>query len=293
MRRLIVPILLLAAGCRTVVVSDPGQGTLPGIPFYPKIAVERQETVYLESRYRLLVVERRYAFDPAKATGKPATPVGETVLHDTTAWGSQLDGDAIEELQRAVSAGDPSQIAAAMAPVRARRPDCGPTDGAAFPDLSRTDCFQLVTNHVETVVQVDSGRGPLYLNARRPLIGSAAVDFKLDADQTLTSGRVDVADETAAVALGMLPVKEYLTARHVPAKGQVRGAADAVEVVTEYVLEIVPDPLLHRLERRIPFEGTRVGGPGGANAPTRAHPPLTPGDDVDYIVLHPPADGEK
>lgn len=290
MRRLIVPLLLLAAGCRTVVVSDPGNGSLPGIPFYPKIAVERQETVYLEPRYRLQVVERHYAVDPAKATGKPATPVGETVLHDTAVWGSQLDGAAIGELQRAVAAGEAERIAAAMARLRQARPACGPSAGAAYPDFGNAACFQLVTNQVETAVEVDTGRGPLYLNARRPLIGSAAVDFKLDADQTLTSGRVDVNDETAAVLLAMLPVREYLTARHVPSQRQVR-AIDAVERVTEYVLEIVPDPLLHRLERRTPFEGTRAGAPASSPPPSRAHPPLRPGDDVAYIVLH-PSNGE-
>jgi len=209
-------VILGTAGCRTMSVQTRSLGseqpqrvtTLPGVPFYAKTAFCVQTSTYLQPVYDVTLSLQTVG---TTAAGK-----------DTTYGPPRVSSRVISESgYRSPSFRTLRQIAAGAAPQQSETDVLSLWAALAAKDVAggfptdATDYF-LAGNQFSTEVANDYTR-VYYYNVRVPLTGSASGEINLDASGSLTKGVAAVEDQTLSTALGVLPIKEILTARLIPA----------------------------------------------------------------------------
>jgi hypothetical protein len=271
----------LFAGCSVLSVSE-GPNKVPGIPFYAKKTVHDQKTSWREDRFGLKVVERIYLVDASTPSGDRRTVLRETVLFEKPIWADSLATNEMQNFRSAVIANQANSeiiIAAdAVATLNRSRVCTGPDRNIR---VDEPGCFTLLANRIISTVIVDSAT-VYYLNARHPLMGKGTLGFELGPDQTITKAAATVEDSTLQTVLDLLPIHEYLTAKHLPTpvEGESKALEPQVHTEKEVIIMLTPVGLIHHFQK--PMSTGKVGLPlasieGG----------------VEYWVETPIADGEK
>jgi hypothetical protein len=232
-----------ATGCmQALSVSRGNSEKLKGVPFYMKAGVFRQHTVRRHSTLRLTLT-----FAPVIGTGTDgAEKLGtkatyEREVDDTPGnWSLLVNvSDAIRAFQTN-SGGGANMLTDAILTAFSAIPRY-PSEGTSSPDTSG---LSVVANFVERLAVVDYST-KYYLNARRPLFGSATVAAELGPDGTLAKGSADVKSDlpaaltaAAGAVSGLVPVKEFLTARLIPVKPDT-GGVHALDIPKGVVAPVV------------------------------------------------------
>lgn len=177
--------------------GDPGYQRVPGVPFYSKRAVCRQETVYQQDLVRLSFKVHRLSY---------ATQGG--------AESSAVLVYASERLVDRATAGSGAVAALRMQPRTEAdwRRMVGAFELLQQPNLSvwqDTTALALVKNETSAFVYVDYDN-QYYLDVQRPFHGSASAATKLNPDGTLTETSVETDDATFGTIVGAIPFADLI-----------------------------------------------------------------------------------
>lgn len=208
-----------------------GYQRVPGIPFYSKRAVCRQETVYQQDLVRLTF--RVYRLSYSGTTGLESAAVlvyaGERLVDRLTGAlpviaRLRLQPSSEADWQRMVSAFE-------MVPQ---------------PDLSNwqdPSGLWLAKNETVPFLYVDYDN-PHYLDVQRPVQGSASATTKLASDGTLTEASAQIEDTTLGTIVGAIPFADLIgEAFNLGEKGEQSGTPPAFRTS----LDAVAVPIQHRL----------------------------------------------
>ena len=187
-RSVLVLAPVLAAGCVSLYDVHRGETAVNGIPFFVQAGACTQQTVYLETLYRVAVQL------PPEAGHAPVV-VMEKVIPES----AYLSG-AMNSLRRAMLAEQ-----ATLTTVVALFNSLPAFNPAAAAEV------RIASNVVREDSFVDYSVVH-YVNVKRPWIGSASATAKINGNGTLAESAADVEDKTATGVLSALPVKELLTA---------------------------------------------------------------------------------
>ena len=219
--------LLLCTGCLTLQVkrapapaavpssgqqaSSSGQQakmeSVPGLPFYVKKAACLHTVVWLEPVYTLSL---ELITTPTGGSAKPTS----IQLGSTSLSLSQLQAETTQNLFHSLNGDSPTiqKVVGAWIPVATQKGT--PYTPTVFP--GPTDRI-LISNTSEPQMYVDYSQ-PYYINAKRPIAGSAKVDSKLASDGTLTEVSAEIEDKTIeAIATG---IKDIASAVGTAAKSE-------------------------------------------------------------------------
>jgi hypothetical protein len=216
-----VAVLILLTGCTTLYVKEKGEDTaLPGVPFFTKKIVRYQETQWQRNFY---VVKLEYSLvDPKKpaAQSAPLRIVGQPLEVPEALLEVVLEPirEDLDKLQsNPVGGEDPvaatiDRLTSAWRGAEGKRAkDIAQYENtsADFGALPSRLAMRLGANR-EVVETVLDERRELYINGRRPLLGSASAEFLLAPDQTLTKAQGQSDSKTLETILGALPVSDYV-----------------------------------------------------------------------------------
>lgn len=207
----------LCSGCSTLRVNTGSEAD--GIPFYKKVGVKRQHTVYAHTSLQVTL-----SFRPVRIAKDGQEVLG--TAQSVTRWveSSQSSRQRISELNQAslavrgVPFSDLQRRQADLLRLLNAIPEASAGDG------SHPDTTELVTisNHVDLISVVDYST-VYYLNSRKPLFGSASIAAEVAADGTLAktdasaSAEAGEAIESIATGLATLaPIEEFLSTRWLP-----------------------------------------------------------------------------
>lgn len=210
MRFLCASIVVALSSCSVIEVSEEvksseaGGGTRliqrPGIPFFVKKQMTKQTTVWRERLVRVIVTVVPQAENAGMAERES--------VFELTCPQDMVVEDAFKGLQAWVAEGKPEEIKTAwmklMEISQKRRTSVGATK------LPHPRQVELVSNLRDRKFVADTSR-QFYLNASHPLIGKGSLEFKLNDDQTLQSGKAEVDDQTLGKILDLLPIKELIS----------------------------------------------------------------------------------
>ena len=246
---------LLASGCASTARIATGNKNLPsdntvlpGIPFYPKRAVCRQETVWLEPIY---VLTREDSF----TTSDPKQPrIVKEVKSARRSDLSNANGDMakIVALQAALNRAKGSMTEAALKNIDMAWTALAVTPTMSLAPPSDTDLV-LAADSLVPDFYVDYSR-PYYFNTRMPWLGSSTANATLAPDGTLTQGQATVDNQTVSAILSLLPVNALLSARLglTPAAGAASPAASSNDFTIHAMREFdTDDPAPSRLPESI------------------------------------------
>ena len=198
-------------GCGTVYQIKEGTTRVHGVPFYVKTGVCRQEQVYLETLFRVTLLESKAGkFEPIKS-----------VLATGTNYRQKA----------ATLSGDPREFVKSL------------------PDITgelRTFAANetvLVSNTATMEARVDYLK-QYYVNVTRPLVGSASAKATLAPDGTLTEATGEVEDSTLSTLLDLLPINSFLTSKFTGA-----AAAEDGKQPPEFRLQVEPVLVRHTFFR--------------------------------------------
>lgn len=201
-------------GCThpTVVVTRVNQAAgaptatekVDGIPFYAKVGVCQQETVWLEPQYTWALT--------VQADDQP--PVTKTVRLSGYAYLQDTVQESLGSLQALNGKHDVSLENPAYCPDTIHRAWDEVSNNPAFsvrPVMDNTEglthvlrgTLVRVANTATVQTAVDYSR-VYYINARTPFIGTGNIDAKLNADGTLGEGNSQVNDQTWSTVLSSL-----------------------------------------------------------------------------------------
>ena len=227
---------LLASGClhtasvhrRTAASTDKREiaAGVPGVPFFIKRAVCKQQSVWVQPVYVIQLTTRTTykASAPAVTPTPTAAPAPDKGSPDVTIRSTQK---IMGQADFAKAQGDLSALRALLMDEHATgRPDFGGNvvklwnqvlpNTTVVPQLreaeivSTADAF-LVSNSATAEVYVDYNT-PFFYNTGRPWIGSSQLNVELAADGTLSKGSAQVESKTLQSVFDLIPVKEALTA---------------------------------------------------------------------------------
>jgi hypothetical protein len=198
MRRSVLVLLplLLAAGCVSLYDVHRGDTAIAGVPFFVQAGACTQQTMYVETLYRVAVQL------PAPA-GQPPVVLMEKVLRES----AYLSGAMIT--LRSAMQSEQTTLANVLTAFNSL---------PAFNPADRPEA-RIASNVVRPDSFVDYSVVH-YVNVKRPWIGSASATAKINGNGTLAEGAADVEDKTAASVLSALPIKELLTAAVPRAAGE-------------------------------------------------------------------------
>ena len=232
--------LPLLAACSTYTIRRYGPGPdggaagyqrVPGVPFYNKRAVCRQETVYQQDLVRLTF--RVYRVSYSAETGLESAAVlvyaSERLVDRATAG---LPVVARLRQQPATEANWRSMVEA--------------FELLPQPDLTRwqdTAALALVSNATAPFLYVDYDN-QYYLDVERPLQGSSSATAKLAPDGTLTEVAAQTEDTTLGTIVGAIPFSGLIgEAFGLDDKGEQRGQQPPFRTK----LDAAAVPILHKL----------------------------------------------
>jgi hypothetical protein len=244
--RLVLLSLLLTglAGCSTYRImrydtgARPGQDSvaagyrrIPGVPFYAKRAVCRQETVYQQELVRLSFRVHEIFYN------------AESGLQDSTAL-RYTNERVVTRATLALS----SVTSLRLQP--SSEPDWR-NQASTFERLPEADLTRwedsgdrlLVSNRTAPHLYVDY-ENPYYLNADRPLVGSSSVNATLANDGTLTTAAAEGTDSTLGTLLSAIPTTALLSEAFNVGGG---GEQSATAPRFKSTLEATTVPVLHTL----------------------------------------------
>jgi hypothetical protein len=236
---------------------------VPGIPFYTKTAMCKQETVWTEPVYTL-ALKRTTTFKfvdeaKAKAAGsKLPAPVVRTTrkvlslsqFHPT----NQDLQTLLSLLNKSATSADPDvdipQIDAAWDALNAH-PDYVPLSISEDQIAQSPNAILIAkTSAPEAVVDYATA---YYFNAPRPWVGSSQIDEKLAADGTLTEGSAQVQSQTLSTILTAVTSIFTSVLSKVPSFGIVAQPPDATTTTDQYELTVQKDLYQHLHSRYVIF----------------------------------------
>ena len=236
---------------------------MPGIPFYTKIAMCKEESIWAEPVYTL-TLKRTTTFkfvDEAKAKAAGAklpAPVVRTRRKLLSLSQFQPTNQDLQTLLSLLNKSDTNadpdtdipQIDAAWDALNAH-PDYVPLS-ISEDQIAQSPNALLMSKTSAPEAVVDYATA-YYLNAPRPWVGTSQVDEKLAADGTLAEGSVQVQGQTLSTIL--TAVTSILTAvlSKVPAIGFVPETADATTTSDQYELTVQKDLYQHTHARYVSF----------------------------------------
>lgn len=245
-------------GCATYrVMRYDGQGrayrNVPGVPFYVKRAVCRQETVLQQDVRKLTLQIDSFVYNQGGVflETRRLSPDREAIVS-----ASVLQSGPFVHLRSLIERmSDKDSVLTALE----RLPAFDPSNW-------RTERLLLVSNQTAPSQYVDYSN-QYYMNVDRPLIGSASVTAKLASDGTLTESTAEVKDETVQSFLSLIPIKEILTSRLIPSTEGGQEFSN-FRPTYKYTLLVEATPILHTLAR------THVGDavPCSNQAAIKPHP---------------------
>jgi hypothetical protein len=239
---LFMVVLLASIGCQRkngfVVSVEPlpeasRKGPVCGIPFYKKIPVFVQSTVYLDPFYevRLYIDEGTVSKELKPALLPVAVSlIAEKDLPTCSKFIAAIRGVStiegiIEEFNQTVvpifkirSFDEFDRLAKEQQKKKA--PNSSDQDQ---PELGKIDMPQLFSNASETKMVIDWNH-IYYINYKVPVVGSSSLNAEFNSDGTLTKAVGETEEKTFEAVVGaistLLPVKEYLTKKWVPGENK-------------------------------------------------------------------------
>jgi hypothetical protein len=200
-----------------------------GIPFYLKVGMCRQETVWVEPVLELKLERREQAPESAKkttgtTTAEPAWVTVSTLIQyvpwsrdqATTDCGTATGIEALLCTLGDPKTTDPKDITGAWQKLGGRAtpyPTTTPATGNAL----------MASNKTVVEAYVDYAH-PLYYNGKMPWLGSSKATIGLNPDGTLASAESDAEPKVLQSLLDLLPVSAFLSAKLIP-KAAVAAAA--------------------------------------------------------------------
>jgi hypothetical protein len=174
-----------------------GYQRVPGIPFYTKRAVCRQETVYQQDLVKLTFRVHRLSYSSETGLENAATLIyaSERLVDRQTA---ALPGVARLRMQPASEA-DWKSMAGAF-------------EMLPQPNLANwqdTSALWLAKNETAPFLYVDYDN-QYYLDVQRPVQGSASATTKLSSDGTLTEASAQIEDTTLGTIVGAIPFSDLI-----------------------------------------------------------------------------------
>lgn len=211
--------------------GSPGYQRVPGIPFYNKRAVCRQETVYQQDLVKLTY--RVYRLSHSDVTGLETSAVliyaNERLVDRATA--------ALPVVARLRMQPSSEAVWRRMAHAFELLPQ---PDLAKWQDISG---LWLVKNETVPFVYVDYDN-PHYLNVERPVQGSASATTKLSGDGTLTEATAQIEDSTLGTIAGAIPFGDLVgEAFNLDEKGEQSGPT----IPFRTSLDAAAVPIQHKL----------------------------------------------
>lgn len=216
--------LAASAACTSAFRVSTGGSTPSGLPFYLKQMVYRQHTTYEYSWLRVSLSQAPVL--AATEGGAEQTGVRTTKTRDVAnTSANRVAIDHVQSLVAHLPERSARDMPAAICAIHAAFDTIPRLPADHLRTVVDTSFLRVVGNYVERVPVVDYTE-VYYLNATILPFGSNKLSAELAADGTLSkgaseaSGGVGEAIGTVASALtGVLPVKEALTARWIPAAG--------------------------------------------------------------------------
>jgi hypothetical protein len=233
-----------------VLTIKKGPDDVAGIPFYVKQGVCRQETIWIEPVYTLVVTESEG--DPNTGEFKPITERSKSVRHSVFVGNR---GESVKRLQDAFSVVGPLDAAkdAAWKEVQALAdydPQALPTDKDTF----------LAANHSDALTYVNY-KDTYYFNAKKPFFGSGSATIELRDDGTLSKGIATSESKIAEGISALFPLKEFLSAEAIPKQKDVlvRQSARVYSLsirtkVYKHVLRRTPETNVEHCKSEAPIE---------------------------------------
>jgi hypothetical protein len=213
-------------GCARAAWINRGKDGVGGIPFFVKRAVYRQTTVY--EVYWLEVTLDIIPPDPKD-------PRSGQLVARALVGSPELDQLRTTIVDATVGVSPPKvtpgydQIIQAFDKVQ--------SSGKAIDTYRPPTANDVVSNSLSQVAIVDYST-PYYLNGPLPWFGSTKVNAELNTDGTLSKGGVEPETKLAEGISTLLPVKEFLSGKFVPAAAVVGAAAEGQKFA--YKLTISP-----------------------------------------------------
>lgn len=236
---------------------------VPGIPFYTKIAMCKEESVWAEPVY-ILTLKRTTTFkfvDEAKAKvagAKLPAPVVRTKRKVLSLSQFQPTNQDLQTLLSLLNKSDTNadpdvdipQIDADWDALNAH-PDYVPL---SIPEdqIAQSPNAMLVSKTSSPEAVVDYAKA-YYLNAPRPWVGSSQVDEKLAADGTLTEGSAQVQSQTLSTILTAVTSIFTAVLSKVPAFGILAPPPEATTATDQFELTVQKDLYQHTHARYVSF----------------------------------------
>ncbi len=228
--------LLFFTGCSVFRIYEDGQKKVKGVPFYTKVGILKQTTVYTRTWLEVDFTLREEKGDKKSNSEEAALLIKEDTASLTdlkkceeAAKYAAKKGEKLEDIVKAFAGETAIRsislddiIKETMIPltsIHSTQSDGNMEVNIKFNAITEN----LVSNTTEVTSDVDY-ENTYYFNGWIPLFASSKAECELAENGTLSKGSVDM-DTTAL--LGQLPVKEYLTAKYVPAAEEVAGEKPA------------------------------------------------------------------
>ncbi len=203
---------------------------LDGIPFYPKRAVCRQDTIWLEPLYALTREDTYREQQPTTKAGTPA-PTTKTIKQTKIARRSELSDPCstpedpskcpaikslqlLDNLQKALADAQPTDAQPTMDSTKLKAINEAWTGINVTKSLIVTDVEQrnvVLASNTRTSDFFTDYTKPYYFNTRMPWLGSSTANASLDKDGSLTNGTATADNQTAQAILNVLPISAVLS----------------------------------------------------------------------------------
>jgi hypothetical protein len=238
---------------------------VPGIPFYNKIAMCKEETVWAEPAYTLTLKKTTtYKFvDEAKAKAAgaklpdPFTRSATKVLSLSQFQPSNSDLQSLlSTLNKTVALAEPdiTEVDTDWTALNAK-PDYVPLS-IPEDEIGKSHDAMLIAETSASEMLVDYSK-TYYLNAPRPWVGTSQVDEKLGPDGTLTEGSAQVQGQTLSTVLTAVTSVLSGVVSKLPALGApgqpTTPPPDATQVTVVFELTVKKDIYQHTHTRYINF----------------------------------------
>jgi len=220
---------LLLSSCAVLDIKH-GKEKAAGIPFYVKVGVCRHEVVWIEPISTLNL-------QSATDVGGKEVVVDFGTIHISRSKYANQNSCPVNKLKAAIESGfDPVLIWNTLI-----HNNC--TYDPLAQDQPDKNDIVLVSN-TNTLEPLVDYRQAYYFNAKHPLIGSAKVDAKLNADGTLSEGTAEVEEKTLQAFLDLVAAPFSAGTSTRVAAPKVPGAA-----ATTYRLNVGSSAIMHTLYR--------------------------------------------
>jgi hypothetical protein len=219
----------------------PERKDVDGIPFYKKIPVFVQTSIYLDPYYEVSLFVSQG--EPGKEAAISSIPSAIMLIAE-----SDLPkfSNFVNQARKLTSVGAILNKFKSILPEKDHYQIRGPN---SFKDIPKEDgpakeslkLPKLYSNNIETRIVVD-WKNLYYLNYKTPVVGSSSLAAELNADGTLAKAAGEIEDKTLETIVGavaaFLPIKEFFTDRWIPATKITKGGLQAGEGIIAISLGI-------------------------------------------------------